>query len=248
MAWQSVGQLGSTSGDSVLTPSSRTSAWAGAAATRAPAQAKAVAIRRIQNMETRGIDPGCASVRRGFRVPSPSPERLGSACGCLRAVRPRGPGSGRGRGRRHGSGRDAGGGCGLRAQVPSARAGRPGRCVGRGGPGPEPPADTPMSHPQDLSLREQAAAVEAGDLDPRDLLQATLERIQERDPALNSIIATFAADSERMLAEAPPGPLHGVPIAVKDMFQLPWRGPRDGAPREALPPGESGIYRALRGA
>ena len=49
-----------------------------------------------------------------------------------------------------------------------------------------------------------------------------------------------------MLADAPPGPLHGVPIAVKDMFRLPWRGPRDGTPREALPPGESGVYRLLR--
>ena len=34
-----------------------------------------------------------------------------------------------------------------------------------------------------------------------------------------------------MLNEAPDGPLHGVPIAVKDMFTLPWRAPRDGAPR-----------------
>ena len=32
-----------------------------------------------------------------------------------------------------------------------------------------------------------------------------------------------------MLTEAPEGPLHGVPIAVKDMFALPWRAPRDGS-------------------
>src|SRR3954464_4811569 len=51
MAWQSVGQLGSASGTSPLTPSSRTSAWAGAAATRAPTQAKAVAKRRIDKIE-----------------------------------------------------------------------------------------------------------------------------------------------------------------------------------------------------
>lgn len=105
-----------------------------------------------------------------------------------------------------------------------------------------------MSHPQDRSLRDQAAGVSAGDIDARELLAATLERIEERDGPLNSIVARFPEESERMLAEAPPGPLHGVPIAVKDMFRLPWRGPRDGAPREALPPGESGIYRLLRDA
>jgi Asp-tRNA(Asn)/Glu-tRNA(Gln) amidotransferase A subunit family amidase len=105
-----------------------------------------------------------------------------------------------------------------------------------------------MSHPQDLSLRDQAAGVASGDLDPRELLRATLDRIAERDGPLNSVVATFPEESERMLAAAPPGPLHGVPIAVKDMFQLPWRGPRDGAPREALPAGESGIYRVLRDA
>ena len=105
-----------------------------------------------------------------------------------------------------------------------------------------------MSHPQDLSLREQAAAVAAGDLDARELLSATLERIAERDGPLNSVVATFPEQSERMLAEAPRGALHGVPIGVKDMFRLPWRGPRDGTPSEALGAGESGVYRQLRGA
>lgn len=105
-----------------------------------------------------------------------------------------------------------------------------------------------MSHPQDLSLRDQAAGVAGGGLDPGELLSATLERIDERDGPLNSIVDSFPEESERMLGAAPTGPLHGVPIAVKDMFTLPWRGPRDGSPREVLPPGESGIYRRLRDA
>ena len=37
-----------------------------------------------------------------------------------------------------------------------------------------------------------------------------------------------------MLSEAPEGPLHGVPVAVKDMFALPWRAPRDGCVGEPL--------------
>jgi aspartyl-tRNA(Asn)/glutamyl-tRNA(Gln) amidotransferase subunit A len=105
-----------------------------------------------------------------------------------------------------------------------------------------------VSHPQDLSLREQAALVASGELSADELLQSTLERIEERDGQLNSVVATFPEESARMLGEAPDGPLRGVPIAVKDMFALPWRAPRDGSDRESLPPGDSSIYRLLRDA
>jgi len=105
-----------------------------------------------------------------------------------------------------------------------------------------------VSHPQDLGLREQATLVASGELDPSELVAQTLARIDERDGDLNSIVARFPEESERMLAEAPRGPLHGVPIAVKDMFQLPWRGPRDGTEQEELPPGESALFRILRDA
>ena len=105
-------------------------------------------------------------------------------------------------------------------------------------------------HPQDLTLREQARAIAAGELDATELLDATLSRIEERDGPVNSIVDTFASESARMLSEAPEGPLHGVPIAVKDMFTLPWRAPRDGAPRnlQGFGPGESAVYRRLRDA
>ena len=105
-----------------------------------------------------------------------------------------------------------------------------------------------MSHPQDLSLRSQAAAVASGELDAAELLDATFERIEERDGALNSVVVRFPDEARQMLADAPPGPLHGVPVVVKDMFRLPWYAPRDGAPGEAAPPGESAVYRRLRDA
>jgi Asp-tRNA(Asn)/Glu-tRNA(Gln) amidotransferase A subunit family amidase len=105
-----------------------------------------------------------------------------------------------------------------------------------------------MSHPQDLSLRDQAAAIAAGDLDPTELLEATFARIEERDGALNSVVARFPEEAGRMLADAPDGPLHGVPVLVKDMFRLPWYAPRDGAPGESAPPGESAVYQRLRDA
>ena len=105
-----------------------------------------------------------------------------------------------------------------------------------------------MSHPQDLPLREQAAAIASGELGGAELLRETLARIEERDGPLNSVVVRFPEESERMLAEAPDGPLHGVPVLVKDMFRLPWYGPHDGAPEESAPPGDSAVYRRLRDA
>lgn len=105
-----------------------------------------------------------------------------------------------------------------------------------------------MTHPQDLTPAEQASAIASGDLDASELLAATLSRIEERNPALNAVVATFPEQSERMLAAAPEGPLRGVPVAVKDQFRIPWRAPQDGTPEPVAAPGESGIYRRLRDA
>src|SRR4029077_6117841 len=101
---------------------------------------------------------------------------------------------------------------------------------------------------QDLSLRDQTAGITAGEIDASELLQATLERIEERNPALNAVVATFPDDSAQMLADAPDGPLKGVPVAVKDQFQIPMRAPRDGTEHEVAPAGDSGIFRNLRNA
>jgi Asp-tRNA(Asn)/Glu-tRNA(Gln) amidotransferase A subunit family amidase len=102
----------------------------------------------------------------------------------------------------------------------------------------------------DLSLREQAAAIAAGDLDPAELLEATLARIEERNGALNAIVETFPEHSREMLAAAPAGPLRGVPVVIKDEWPLPWRPQRFGTAEMLAPtaPGESGPYRALRDA
>ena len=56
-----------------------------------------------------------------------------------------------------------------------------------------------MSHPQDLSLREQAAAVASGELDAAELLDATFARIEERDGALNSVVVRFPDEARQML-------------------------------------------------
>ena len=106
--------------------------------------------------------------------------------------------------------------------------------------------------PLDLTLRGQAAAIAAGEADPGELLAAALARIEQRDAALNAVVETFPERSREMLASAPAGPLHGVPVVIKDEWPLPWRAQRFGAAEmlAARPPaaGESGPYRALRDA
>jgi Asp-tRNA(Asn)/Glu-tRNA(Gln) amidotransferase A subunit family amidase len=105
-----------------------------------------------------------------------------------------------------------------------------------------------VTHPQDLSLVEQAAAVRAGTIHPAELLDATLARIRERDPQLNSTPVTFPDQSAKMLAEAGDGPLRGVPITIKDMYALPWRGAQNATGVELIAAAASGGFRRLRDA
>ena len=107
-----------------------------------------------------------------------------------------------------------------------------------------------MSAELDLNLRDQAAAVAAGEVSPSELLEAALARIEARNPALNAVAETFPERSREMVAAAPDGPLHGVPVVIKDEWPLPWRAQRFGAAELMAPtaPGESGPYRALRDA
>jgi Asp-tRNA(Asn)/Glu-tRNA(Gln) amidotransferase A subunit family amidase len=103
----------------------------------------------------------------------------------------------------------------------------------------------------ELSLREQAAQIGAGELDAGELLDECLARIEERNPELNAVVATFPDESRKMLERAPDGPLSGVPVLIKDEWPLPWRAETVGAvsvPGVRLEPGESGPYRALRDA
>jgi Asp-tRNA(Asn)/Glu-tRNA(Gln) amidotransferase A subunit family amidase len=105
-----------------------------------------------------------------------------------------------------------------------------------------------MTHPQDLSLVDQARAVAAGEVSRGELLDATLARIVERNPPLNAVAVTFPDESRAMAAAAAEGPLRGVPVTVKDMFCLPWRGYHNGTVHEIGPRAASGVFRRLRDA
>jgi len=76
-----------------------------------------------------------------------------------------------------------------------------------------------------LTAVEQAAKIASGELSPVAVVQSSLDRIAEVNPQLNCFCFTFperaleqAHAAEQAVANgAPLGPLHGVPIAIKDL-------------------------------
>ncbi len=78
---------------------------------------------------------------------------------------------------------------------------------------------------------ELAAAIRRGKLSPVDLVDALLERIEAHDETLHAFVTVYADDA-RLAAKAAEGaikaghavgPLHGVPIALKDIIDLEGR-------------------------
>ena len=70
----------------------------------------------------------------------------------------------------------------------------------------------------DLDGTGQAAAIAAREVTAAELVDATLRRLEERNPALNAVIHD-RFDRARAEAEAPtPGPLAGVPFLIKDLI------------------------------
>jgi amidase len=72
-----------------------------------------------------------------------------------------------------------------------------------------------------MSAAAQAAAVRAGEISARELVEASLAEIERRDPQIGAFVALCA---DRALAEADairtgdPRPLCGIPIALKDLL------------------------------
>ncbi|MGH8112770.1 MAG: amidase [Rhodanobacteraceae bacterium] len=78
----------------------------------------------------------------------------------------------------------------------------------------------------DITVEQLAAEVRTGKRSAATLMQETLERINEHNPKVNALVAMV--DDERLLAQAhaidrrvargeDPGPLAGIPTAVKDL-------------------------------
>ena len=84
-----------------------------------------------------------------------------------------------------------------------------------------------MSDLYDRSATDLASALRSGEVSAREVLQAHLERIEAANPSVNAIV-TLAADramddaaaaDERLVRGEDMGPLHGIPIAIKDLVQ-----------------------------
>jgi aspartyl-tRNA(Asn)/glutamyl-tRNA(Gln) amidotransferase subunit A len=74
------------------------------------------------------------------------------------------------------------------------------------------------------TLSEQAAAVSSREVSPVELVErclADIEAVEIATNAFTSVLPDEAMDRAKLLADsAPLGPLHGVPVAVKDLYDI----------------------------
>lgn len=85
--------------------------------------------------------------------------------------------------------------------------------------------DTPLT---DLTIAEASERIHAGDLSPLLLTEAYLKRIEELNPTLNAFLTVLADDAHHEAAHATVaiarrqdwGPLHGIPVALKDLIDI----------------------------
>jgi amidase len=98
-------------------------------------------------------------------------------------------------------------------------------------------------------LARQAQLVREGEVTARDLVELALDRIARFDPQLNAFAAVYA-DQARAQAEHPrPGPLSGVPIAIKDEVDIGGEITSHGTGAITEPaPRDSEVVRRLRDA
>jgi amidase len=130
---------------------------------------------------------------------------------------------------------------------------------------PPPPAPPPAHHPLAvappeglcaLSAREQARLVRTRAVSSRELVEAHLDRIAAVNPALNAIVTldpeaalAGAGEADRALARgAQPGPLHGLPIAIKDVEDVAGMRTTYGSPLfgDHVPDADAPIVTRLR--
>ena len=96
-----------------------------------------------------------------------------------------------------------------------------------------------MSERAFLSAVEQAAEIRAGKISSSELLQYFLERGRRFNPGLNAIVCTDRGQAEKRAKEADQalarkeirGPLHGLPITIKDTLEAEGLPCTSGAPK-----------------
>src|ERR1700730_9245259 len=78
-----------------------------------------------------------------------------------------------------------------------------------------------------LAAGEVAGMVRRGEVSSRELTEMLLERIDAVDPQVNAVVElrreaalAEAAAADRAIADGVVGPLHGVPMTVKESFNV----------------------------
>ncbi|MDA0170607.1 amidase family protein [Solirubrobacter taibaiensis] len=94
-----------------------------------------------------------------------------------------------------------------------------------------------------------AAAIRDREVTPREVVASFLERIEEMNPRVNAIVTLLEPELALKAAdEAPPGPLQGLPIAVKDLEDTAGMRTTYGSPlfAEHIPTHDSLLVERLR--
>jgi amidase len=124
---------------------------------------------------------------------------------------------------------------------------RASRTVGRAGNGRACPfgkQDMPGAPTHFSTARDMLEALARGQISAAELLELHVERCEETNPQVNAVVQmnldaarTRAAELDRLAAHGGPrGPLHGLPITVKDTFDVLGMPATAGAPEYASRP------------
>jgi amidase len=78
--------------------------------------------------------------------------------------------------------------------------------------------------PHRLTLSRMAELIRQRKLSPVELVDAHLEQIEKHNPALNAFVMRFPSEARAAARQAeldrPEGPLHGIPLTIKDSFDI----------------------------
>ncbi|WP_322796047.1 amidase [Tepidiforma sp.] len=113
-----------------------------------------------------------------------------------------------------------------------------------------------MSDPAQLTIAEAARRIQRRQLSPVELTRACIERIERLNPRLNAFVTVTperalddaARAEQELLAGQYRGPLHGIPIALKDLYDTAGIETFAGADvlRGRVPAVDSAVARRLR--
>lgn len=115
-----------------------------------------------------------------------------------------------------------------------------------------------MTNPADLGAREARRLIARRQLSPVELAEACIARVEALDHAVNAVVArdfdrlleAARAAEEAVVAGHPLGPLHGLPVAIKDMNDVAGLPTTYGSElfQNNVPEADDALVAAVRGA